>query len=156
MIKDDFLKKLKIPDGYKFYKVEGTTIFLEPVYYSTDFTACACKVEDLSTIIGGRTEKVKLGQNILPYTIPTYLSSAMKALCQLLIYRDAWWKIDGDWKPEFKLNGIIKYSITTKENEIYKAASVLDNCILTFRTEYIRDEFLKSFNNLIEEAKILL
>jgi hypothetical protein len=156
MIKDDFSKKLKIPDGYQFWKVEGTTIFLEPINYSTDYTACACKVEDLSTIIGGRTEKVKLGQNILPYTIPTYLSSAMKALCQLLIYRDAWWKIDGDWKPEFKLNGIIKYSITTKENEIYKAASVLDNYILTFRTEYVRDEFLKSFKDLIEEAKILL
>ena len=72
-------------------------------------------------------------------------AKAVVALCKLIQLRDAWW---GDWKPDWSDNNVPKYGIC---NELY-----CYNKILVFPTAEMRDEFLNTFRDLIEEAKSLL
>lgn len=84
--------------------------------------------------------------------VPKGLGNPMLALCQLLICRNAWWKQLG-WKPDLAVK---KYCITTKCDEVDKLERVQENRILAFPTSEVRDQFLDSFRDLIEEAKELL
>lgn len=89
-------------------------------------------------------------------TLPTKsLADAMLALCQLLQWRNKVWKEDGDWTPYFTENGL-KSCIYTNYNKIEVHNFVNANRILAFRTEELRDKFLKDHKDLIEQAKELL
>ena len=79
----------------------------------------------------------------------------MDNLYQLLICRDAYWKIAGDWKPEFRF-GKKKYCIMTKDNKVISATVEETNRLLTFPTSEMRDAFYKNFKDLIEQCKELL
>lgn len=85
--------------------------------------------------------------------VPVGMVRPVASLLKLLICRNAWWRQLG-WKPDWKND--IKYCIGYIENEIRKDSSIYANYILAFPTEEIRDEFLESFRDLIEEAKELL
>ena len=74
---------------------------------------------------------------------------------RLLVCRDAYWKIAGDWKPEFRF-GKKKYCIMTKDNKVINATVEETNRILAFPTEEMRDAFYENFKELIEECKELL
>lgn len=74
---------------------------------------------------------------------------------QLYLCKNAYWKIAGDWKPEFRF-GKKKYCIMTKDNKVISATVEETNRILTFPTEEMRDAFLENFKELIEECKELL
>ena len=73
----------------------------------------------------------------------------------LLLCRDAYWKIAGDWIPEFRF-GKKKYCIMTKDNNVISATVEETNRILTFPTEEMRDAFYENFKELIEQCKELL
>ena len=88
-------------------------------------------------------------------TVPDGMVKPMRALCQLLVCRNAWWKQLG-WKPDWDDNYTSKYCIKTSWNEIAKYQSSVGNYILAFPSEDIRDQFLDTFRDLIEEAKELL
>ena len=89
------------------------------------------------------------------YAVPDNLRKPILALCQLLVCRNAWWKQLG-WKPDWNNYHPSKHCIKTIRNEIEKYSSDMWNCILAFPTEDIRDQFLETFKDLIEEAKELL
>jgi hypothetical protein len=74
---------------------------------------------------------------------------------RLLILRDAYWKIAGDWKPEFRF-GKKKYCIMTKDNKVISATVEETNRLLTFPTAEMRDAFFENFKDLIEHCKELL
>ena len=84
--------------------------------------------------------------------VPNEHEVAIKALCKLLICRNAWWKQLG-WKPDLAVK---KFCISTNCDEVYKLERVQENRILAFPTSEVRDQFLESFRDLIEEAKELL
>ena len=74
---------------------------------------------------------------------------------KLYICRNAYWKIAGDWKPEFRF-GKKKYCIMTKDNKVISATVEETNRLLTFPTEEMRHEFYENFKDLIEQCKELL
>ena len=81
---------------------------------------------------------------------------------ELIIARDAYWKIAGDyleldkpWEPDWNWCEY-KFCIGTIHDEIEKFHAGNQNCILAFPTEEMRDEFHNNFKNLIEQCKELL
>ena len=88
------------------------------------------------------------------HLLPQGLGKPMLALCQLLVCRNAWWKRLG-WKPDWD-DGNNKFTI------IYSCGTVCCDCnkrcsrILAFPTSEVRDLFLYTFRDLIEEAKNML
>ena len=95
----------------------------------------------------------------------TYKNSLFGALKQLLICRDAYWKMTGEqmglgksWEPDFTNNDEERYGIYTLANKVEKDfCGVGDvNTILVFPTEEMRDAFYENFKDLIEQCKDLL
>lgn len=78
---------------------------------------------------------------------------------KLLVCRDAWWKIDNKWEPDWDSKNT-QYLIKLRGNDvtcidIAPESSLYDYCnsFLTFRTEEIRNKFYENFKDLIEECK---
>ena len=90
------------------------------------------------------------------------LDYKLARLKQLLICRDAYWKIAGEelglgkpWEPDFR--GVItSYVITVESNKILKSWTTKKQVILAFPTEEMRDAFYENFKDLINECKELL
>lgn len=84
-----------------------------------------------------------------------YRKGQLEALRQLLIFRNAWWKMADDWRPEFRF-GKKKYCIMTKDNKVISATVEETNRTLVFSTAEIRDAFYENFKDLIEHCKEFL
>ena len=84
-----------------------------------------------------------------------YKWELLGAFQELLICRDAYWKLAGDWKPDWKDNND-KYFICYVEDKPW--TSNIRNCnrFLIFPTEEMRDMFYENFKDLIEKCKELL
>lgn len=85
------------------------------------------------------------------------------ALYNLLICRNAYWKIAGKemglgkpWEPDWTNYNEYKYCLYITEDVITKGIFYNDNKILSFPTEEIRDTFYENFKDLIEACKELL
>lgn len=76
-------------------------------------------------------------------------------LRMLIICRDAYWKITGEWRPDWE-SSAIKYTIRYQNNNILKRTNEYINSILCFPTEEMRDAFYENFKELIEQCKELL
>ena len=95
------------------------------------------------------------GADCNPKGVMGYKYKELETLQKLLICRDAYWKIAGDWKPDLK-NGKRKEVIHNGEGEIVKSWKIGYNTILAFPTIEMRDAFYKNFRSIIEECKELL
>ena len=87
--------------------------------------------------------------------IPCGEDAAIKALCKLIICRDAWWNQLG-WKPDWENCSTVKHCIQTFSEKVDRATNRTGRAILAFPTIETRDQFLETFRDLIEEAKELL
>lgn len=132
-------------EGYVFYDDKGNIIDTKEITmkkkkpkYPKTFVECA-KILDCfcSAYIGG------------------YKCELLENLQELLICRDAYWKIAGDWKPNFNDNEG-KYVIAYCYGKVYTTMTTNYNRILVFPTEEMRDAFYENFKELIEECKELL
>ena len=150
----------KIPDGFEFDVVVDGKIILKPIKpkYPSTYEEC-CKVLRIS-------ERVQLS-----YTYPevecsnVYLTGEkhlLDAFIKLRICRNAYWKIAGEqmglgepWEPDWTSNKPV-YCISVCENIIVKGRWYIDNKILAFPTEELRDIFYENFKDLIEQCKELL
>lgn len=83
-----------------------------------------------------------------------YKAEIIETLQQLLICRDAYWNIAGDWKPEWLVEN--KYTIHTSRDKIVPSTICNANTILVFPTREMRDAFYENFKDLIETCKELL
>ena len=84
---------------------------------------------------------------------------------ELIIARDAYWKIAGEqmgldkpWEPDYTNPDIDLYVIINIYNQIEKAkyGYGFQQCVFTFPTEEMRDAFYDNFKNSIEQCKELL
>lgn len=85
-------------------------------------------------------------------------SEQLNTLRKLLICRDAWWKVDDNWKPDWSKFDE-KYTIVSNDNKINVDGQYIDyntNHILAFRTKEIRDKFFETFRDFIEDCKELI
>ena len=151
-------KLLKIyPDGktghiqliphkdYEIKEINGDFVMIkkQPKYPTTYKDCCSfLGIDDKNCVIG-------------------YMTIELEALQQLLICRDAWWKIAGDWKPNWNDCTENKYFSTKYTVRYYRDAVSLTsaectNHLLSFPTAEMRDAFYENFKELIEECKELL
>lgn len=72
---------------------------------------------------------------------------------QLITLRDIY---NNSWKPNWNNCDEIKYCIVGGNNTITTYTFAYEHKILAFKTEKLRDEFLKNFRSLIEKAKYLI
>jgi hypothetical protein len=80
-------------------------------------------------------------------------AEAILALCQLIQLRDCY---NGDWVPDWKDKDEIKYIIQFDEEEIHCDTWLRYSVSpLYFKTEDLRDEFLRNFRDQIEKLKPL-
>lgn len=141
-----------IPDGYEFDSIkEGfkTEIIIRPIkpQYPKTYEEC-CRIIDY---------------HLTGETIIGYKKSLLENLQQLLISRDAYWKIAGEqmglgkpWKPDWKNEKQKKYCIYHARNDIQRDSWYYCSVILAFPTMEMRDAFYDNFKELIQECKELL
>ena len=143
----DLTRELRIADevevilgDYEFVLKDGKTYFVKkkPQYPKT-YKEC-CDV---------------LGLNTMDNDAQGYKVGLIIRFQELIIARDAYWKIAGDWRPEFRF-GKKKYCIMTKDNKVISATVEETNRILVFPTAEMRDEFYENFKELIDKCKELL
>lgn len=92
-----------------------------------------------------------------------YKGDLLIALQQLLVCRDAYWKIAGEqmdlgkpWEPDWLNTEQDKFVLYTRNNVICLNRFVLGHKVLAFPTAEMRDAFLENFKDLIELCKELL
>ena len=101
--------------------------------------------------------------NYMEGNMSGYKASLFASLQDLLICRDAYWKIAGEemglgkpWVPDWCNEDKLKYCIECSYGTIDKTVEFVWNCILSFPTEEMRDAFYENFKDLIEQCKELL
>ena len=152
-------KELILPDDWEVKKVVGNKIILgEKVKELPKTWEDCCKVLEEGEFINSASEIKQVSfNNISEFDknlLPDGLGKSMLSLCQLLICRNAWWKQLG-WKPDWDKPDE-KHCIVRKGEAADKQIKSFESCILAFPTYEVRDQFLDSFRDLIEEAKELL
>ena len=145
-ISDVILYRFICLEGYDFYDDKGNIIDTKEIImkkkqpkYPKTFIECA-KILDCSCSA----------------YIDGYKCELIENLQELIICRDAYWKIAGDWKPNFKDIKTRKYTIGYVKNDISCLSALDFNRILSFPTKEMRDAFYENFKELIEECKELL
>ena len=93
---------------------------------------------------------------------PVFLNKWIISFTELLIARNAYWKIAGEqmglgkpWKPDWN-DSDNKFVIQYLDNEVGFWLSRGLNYILAFPTVEMRDAFYENFKELIEQCKELL
>lgn len=84
-----------------------------------------------------------------------YSEGEAKAFCalgKLIQLRYAWC---GEWKPDWKKSNT-KYGICIYQNKIDTFGADFVSCLLAFPTAEMCEDFLETFRDLIEEAKMFL
>lgn len=144
------IKRIEIPTGYVFDRLDGDSIVLKKNMPSLsdlrDYDACYTLMYN-----NGNISNEEMGIHV----VPKGMNVAIDSLCKLLICRDAWWQTLG-WKPDRADRSKDVYVITNVDNKISKTFYPNYKRILSFPTEKVRDEFLDCYKDLIEEAKELL
>ncbi len=144
LIKNETMEEIKldIPDGYEFFGISDdnkVVLTKKKPQYPKTYEEC-CKVLDWNPLVYDRTG---------------YKFELLCKLQVLLICRDAYWKIAGDWKPNFT-NHEDKFIIANYYDKLHPAVATNYNRVLIFPTEEMRDAFYENFKELIEECKELL
>ena len=152
LIKEETMEeqiKIDIPKGYEFDGVDDNkqqVVFEKIGYqYPKTYEECAKLLNTYCGSIGGYNWK------LLSY------------FQQLLICRNAYWKIAGEqmglwkpWKPNWADNTKLYCVITQDLGDIVTGCIDGKNHILAFPTEEMRDAFYENFKDLIEQCKELL
>lgn len=160
-------KAITVPEGWEFDRIdESGNIVLKEKKKELPKTWLGCLkcVNDLELIeedsnihncrISELSDDGRLFGDSDRNMLPQGLGKSMLALCQLLVCRNAWWKQLG-WKP-YWTDDKMKYCISYKANKKEKNSYWTVSRILAFPTPEVRDQFLDTFGDLIEEAKDLL
>ena len=135
------------PDGYEFKDEHGNVIEAKKIVlekktpkYPQSYEEC-CKVMKCDPWFEMNT---------------CYHGNELSHLYRLLICRDAYWKLAGDWKPDWNNGELKKHCIYNDMGAISRGSWFFCNAILSFPTEEMRDAFYENFKDLIEECKELL
>ena len=95
------------------------------------------------------TNAVDNNRNVFPTKEEAKAMLAMAQLCQL---RDRW---NDGWKADWK-DGTVKYCIGSFKNVVYKDSYYNTSTPMAFKTKELRDKFMETFKDLLEEAKPFL
>ncbi len=147
--------KVDIPKGYEFAGVDDDkqqVVFTKIGYhYPKTYEEC-CKVLFPNAIALGKV------------LTSGYNCELLKKIGELLICRDAYWKIAGEqmglgkpWEPDWDDGEQEKYCIEVRnDNELCDITYLHAHRILAFPTMELFDIFVENFEELIEQCKELL
>ena len=137
-------QEITIRDGYEFQDENGNVINTKKITlvkkkpkYPTTYKECCDIIKNTAIVTYG------------------HKSELIYNFHKLLVCRDAYWKIAGGWKPDWKKN-IDKYNLIVYEGDVIKDMHSSVNHVLSFPTEEMRDTFYENFKELINECKELL
>lgn len=143
---DDNKVKLKLYDDKYDIIVENGNIYAvkKKLVYPQNYNECCS--------ILGFNSKFDLNHITTHDVVYDY---KMQNLYRVLICRDAYWKIVGDWKPNYTntLSNDVKYVIEVNKGILTKSTCADVSKILVFPTSEMRDVFLENFRGLIEACK---
>ena len=159
------VNEFDLPEGYIFKDENGkvinaTKIFLEKKKpkYPTTYIECA-EILGFKPIHSLALQLVAShGFSIIDTQICAFernLTIRLEYFRKLLICRDAYWEIAGDWKPDWN-NGETKHCIYSDMGNVTRGAWCFCNAILAFPTAEMRDAFYENFKKEIEICKELL
>ena len=134
--------KIDIPQGYEFAGIDKQQVVFEKIscQYPKTYRECARFINRFAGDKNGG-----------------YRCDLITNLQRLFICRDAYWKIAGDWKPDWTNSYEQKYVIVVRSNEIVCYDTHTDyQSLLAFPTEEMRDVFYENFKKLIEQCKEFL
>ena len=83
------------------------------------------------------------------FTVNDKAYNKLDVLSKLIICRDAYWKVDDYWKPDWT-NEVGKYVICKVGDEINLGHSTKSHFLLAFKTEEARNKFYEHFKELIK------
>ena len=155
-------KEIILPDNWEVKEVQGNKIIIgeQAEKGLPDTWRKCCEVLRKGEYVNGTSEVKKVTFDNINISesdknlLPDGLGKPMLALCQLLVCRNAWWKQLG-WKPDW--NHTNKHCIYIRRGDIIATGIYHEqNMILAFPNSEIRNKFLYSFRDLIDEAKELL
>lgn len=133
-------------DGYKVISEEGKFYVVKKLpQYPKTYEEC-CKVLFPNSIALGKV--LTSGCNC----------ESLKKLGELLICRDAYWKLAKDWEEKRKEKAMHYVIYSTLSGEVVKDTmpNCIANYILDFPTAEMRDAFYGYFKKLIASCKKLL
>ena len=150
--------KIEVPQGYEIDKENSTfekIVFKKIVglpkswedlpFVDGWFVDAKCRIigtENLTT--------QEHNKNTFPTKEEAEACLALAQLCQL---RD---RYNGGWKPDWDNDEELKYAIKISNNKTTVCVLTATSSVLSFKSAYLRDEFLENFRDLIETAKPLL
>ena len=136
---NDKIITFEIPKGYKFkQRIHDELVFERMNDQPTDIKE-AVEILDISMFMS-----------------ENYCKEQLETLQRLLIFRDAWWKMADDWKPDWTNFKVNKFCIGVDRNITSNCNKVTGNKILAFPTAEMRDAFYDNFKELIDKCKELL
>ena len=148
----EFIKEhgLPCPDEYEFRDENGNVINATKIVLEKKKPKYPKSYEECCDILG----------DVADCSLRCFACGLLNNFQMLLLCRDAYWKLAGDWKPNYD-SGIDKFGLHSFEGEIMKTNPHTRwerhlNKILDFPNEEMRDAFYENFKDLIEECKELL
>lgn len=135
---NDKIITFEIPKGYKFKQRIHDELVFE-------------RMNDRPTYIGDAAEILDISM----FMSENYCKEQLETLQRLLVFRDAWWKMADDWKPDWN-NVSDKHCIYFVSGEIWLTECQTRQCTLAFPTAEMRDAFYDNFKELIDKCKELL
>lgn len=97
-------------------------------------------------------DKVGIGGTRYDHFVTENEATAFCALGKLIQLRDTWY---GNWKPDWD-EVYTKYTIVNARGRIELNTATFNSRVLAFPTKEMATDFLETFRDLIEEAKMFL
>ena len=146
--------EISLKEGYIFKDENGNVINAQKIVLEKKGKKYPKTYEECAVIMGVELWNCLWGEDATEYEEQT--EDLMDAFIKLKICRDAYWKIAGDWKPEYPFN-TARYVISNAKGFVGKVLTYdVKNYILAFPTAEMRDAFYENFKELIEQCKELL
>jgi hypothetical protein len=134
-------------EGYDFYDDKGNIIETKEITMKKKQPKYPKTYEECCEVLGYEPDR---------QTVTGYDAELIENLQTLKLCRDAYWKIEGDWKPDWSDYENIKYIVGGYDGGTGKDQNHHIHKILAFPTAEMRDAFYENFKELIEECKELL
>ena len=141
--------EVMISDGWKFEQ-RGDKMFAIRKQYPKTYQEC-CKIVNASIFVS-LVYNITNGEG---YSHDVDNLQIYDNIRRLKICRDAYWKIAGDWNPDWN-NIQDKHCIYVVSGEFWLKECQTRQCTLAFPTAEMRDTFYENFKDLIKQCKELL
>lgn len=144
-----------VPDGYEIDEVKST--FQKIVFKKIPLPMTWEKLKSINGhyVNNGRVDRCQNGEprELNSDVFPSYEeANAMLAMAKLCQLRDVW---NGDWRPDFK-DYSSKYVINVCSDNLDTTIFQNSSAPMAFKTAELRDNFLKTFKDLLTIAKPFL